>query len=190
MTPRRSLSEILNDNDRTKLRQAWNNTQAAADLKPLPTAEYVAHVLSGELDTARTGTLCYKLTFQVIEGEHTGRRFWHDIWLTAGALPMAKRDLAKLGVADLDQLERPLPQGIRVKAKVVLRRDDDGIEHNRVKSFDVIGIDTPKPDAFAPEDGNDTQTTPAESAPAAGGNGQHRDLFPKPAERTGLPDVG
>ncbi len=26
-----------------------------------------------------------------------GRQFWHDIWLTPVALPMAKRDLAKLG---------------------------------------------------------------------------------------------
>ncbi|MGB1885124.1 MAG: hypothetical protein ACPHUF_14565, partial [Gammaproteobacteria bacterium] len=40
----------------------------------------------------------FKLTFRVLEGEHEGRQFWHDVWLTAAALPMAKHDLAKLGI--------------------------------------------------------------------------------------------
>ena len=67
-------------------------------------------------------------------------------------MPMAKRDLGKLGITSIDMLERPLPAGIRVAAKVILRKDDDGTEYNRVKSFDVIGIDadpTADPD-FAP----------------------------------------
>jgi hypothetical protein len=166
MNPRRSLSQILNDNDRTKLKQAWNDTQAAGELAPLPPGEYVAHILSGELDTAKTGTLGYKLTFTVVEGEHVGRRFWHDIWLTPAALPMAKRDLVKLGITDLDMLDKPLPQGIRVKAKIVLRHDDDGNEHNRVKTFDVVGIDKPEPDAFAPDSDTDA---------IAQGNGQEGD---------------
>jgi hypothetical protein len=63
---------------------------------------------------------------------------------------MAKRDLGKLGVTSLEQLERPLPPGIRCRVKLALRRDDDGTEFNRVKSFEVVGIDTPAQDAFAP----------------------------------------
>ena len=65
---------------------------------------------------------------------------------------MAKRDLAKLGVTALEQLERPLPPGIRCKVKLALRRDDDGTEYNRVKHFEVVGIDPPELDAFAPID--------------------------------------
>ena len=57
---------------------------------------------------------------------------------------MAKRDLAKLGVTALEQLERPLPPGIRCKVKLALRRDDDGTEYNRVKTFEVVGIDPPE----------------------------------------------
>ena len=63
---------------------------------------------------------------------------------------MAKRDLGKLGVTSLDQLEQPLPSGIRCTVKLVLRRDDDGTEYNRVRRFDVVGIDEPERDAFAP----------------------------------------
>ena len=32
-------------------------------------------------------------------------------------------------------------------------KDDDGNEYNRVRSFEVIGIDPPEQDAFAPQDG-------------------------------------
>lgn len=112
--------------------------------------------------TGRTnGTPGYKLTFKVLEGDHAGRQFWHDIWLTPAALPMAKRDLGKLAVTDLEQLERPLPPGIRCAVKLALRRDDDGSEYNRVRRFDVLGIDEPERDAFAPDDANVDETEPS-----------------------------
>jgi hypothetical protein len=66
---------------------------------------------------------------------------------------MSKRDLGKLGVTSIEQLEQPLPAGIRCTVKLALRRDDDGAEYNRVRGFDVIGIDadpTADPD-FAPD---------------------------------------
>jgi len=147
------LSDILNNGDGERIRQAWNDTDAAGEFGPLPSGEYTAHIVNGELEQSRSKrTPGYKLDFKVIEGEHTGRHFWLDIWLTPAALPQAKRDLGKLGVTDLAQLENPLPRFIRVKAKVVLHRDDDGTEYNRVRRFDVLGIDTPEPDEFAPAD--------------------------------------
>jgi hypothetical protein len=69
--------------------------------------------VSGELFTAKRNTPGYKLSFQVIEGEHARRRFWHDLWLTEAAMPMTKRDLLKIGVKSVEQLEQPLPVGIR-----------------------------------------------------------------------------
>lgn len=149
--PRKSLTDILRAGDQQKLASAWNSTEAAEDFKPLPAGDYVATVESGELFNAKTkGTGGYKLAFRVVEGEHAGRRFWHDIWLTEAALAMAKRDLGKLGVDSLDQLERPLPQGIVCSVKLVLRRDDDGAEYNRVKRFEVLRIEKPEADPFAP----------------------------------------
>ena len=67
---------------------------------------------------------------------------------------MAKRDLSKLGVSELDQLEQPLPAGIRCRVKLALRKDDNGAEFNKVRRFDVEGIDAPEPDDFAPADAN------------------------------------
>lgn len=153
-TMRKLLSDILHEGAQQSLSRAWGKTQAAEDFAPLSAGEYVARIVGGELFTSRTkGTAGYKLTFRVVEGDHQGRQFWHDVWLTPTALPMAKRDLAKLGVTALEQLERPLPQGIRCKVKLVLRRGDDGTEYNRVRTFEVIGIDPPEVDPFAPIDG-------------------------------------
>ena len=147
------LSDILNNGDGERIRRKWNETEAADEFGPLPPGEYVAHIIDGDLEQSRSkGTPGYKLEFKVIEGEHSGRHFWHDVWLTEAALPQAKRDLGKLGVTDLSQLEQPLPRFIRVTAKVVLRRDDDGAEYNRVRRFDVVGLDEPEKDEFAPAD--------------------------------------
>jgi hypothetical protein len=152
MTARKLLSDILRSGDRESLSHAWEETEAAEDFAPLPAGEYLARIIAGELTTSKTkGTAAYKLTFRVLEGEYQGRQFWHDVWLTPTAMPLAKRDLAKIGVAALEQLERPLPPGIRCKVKLALRRDDGGAEYNRVKTFAVIGIDEPERDAFAPD---------------------------------------
>lgn len=149
--PRRLLTEILKQGVEA-LRSQWDATAAAQDFVPLPAGVYTARVVGGELMQAKSGTPGYKLAFRVLEGEHAGRQFWHDLWLTPAALPMSKRDLGKLGVTSIEQLEQPLPAGIRCAVKLALRRDDDGAGYNRVRGFDVLGIDadpTADPD-FAP----------------------------------------
>jgi hypothetical protein len=148
---RKRLSDILNG-DKETLNRAWAESKAAEEFGPLPKGEYIARIVDGTAATAKTGTLSYKLEFRVLEGEYTGRRFWHDVWITDRAMSMAKRDLLKLGVTSLDQLDGPPPQGIRCKVTLVLHRDDDGTEHNKVKRFDVLGIDAPELDPFAPPD--------------------------------------
>jgi hypothetical protein len=166
MSPRRRLTDILNGGA-DALRRQWSDTTAADDFKPLPSGQYVARIVSGELFTSRSNhTPGYKLTFRVLEGEHAGRQFWHDLWLTPAALPMTKRDLAKLGVAAVEQLEQPLPHGIRCKVKLALRRDDDGTENNRVRSYEVLGVDSIDDDDFAPT-GTPTEPRPIQPATAA-----------------------
>ena len=129
----------------------WQNTHPSEEFAPLPPGEYLCHADRGELKTASTGTPSYCITFKVIEGEHAGRLVWLNMFLTPAALPMSKRDLLKLGIDDPTKLERPLPKGIRCKVKVALRRDDHGNERNRVVRFEVIGVDRPIVDEFAPE---------------------------------------
>jgi len=107
-------------------------------------------IVVGELFTANTGTPGYKLTFEVIEGEHVGRRVWFDLWFTQAAMAITKRELAKIGVQQLEQLDSPLPQGIRAAVRVVVNTSDSGTRMNVVKGFNVTGIERPTGDAFEP----------------------------------------
>ena len=168
---RRKLSDILASNtERQQLAEDWDRTAAAGDFEPLPAGLYVAHVQAAELFTARTGTPGVKIKFRVAEGEHVGRMIFHDAWLTAPALPQTKRDCGKLGLKTLDQLETAnVPPGrIRCKVRVALRTDDNGEKSNRVRQFDVLGIDEPAADAFAP---TDTDTDVADSLPSSAATG-------------------
>src|SRR5262245_44260471 len=121
MSERKKLSDILPRSDRERIAKTWDSTKPADDLKPIPSGEYRCRIIDGALFNAKSGTAGYKLTLEVLEGEHAGRRLWHDVWLTEAAISLAKRDLGKLGVTSPEQLERPLPEGIVIVAKVALR---------------------------------------------------------------------
>jgi len=153
MAERKKLSDILLNSEREQLDRLWSNTKPADDLKPIPRGLYRCRIIKGELFRARNGTLGYKLTLEVIEGDYAGRRLWHDVWLTQDGAKYALRDLSKLGITRTEQLDAPLPEGIIVFANVVLRRGDDGTERNELKHtnpFDVLAIEPPAPEPYAP----------------------------------------
>jgi hypothetical protein len=102
---------------------------------------------------------------------------------------MTMRDLARLGITSDEQLDAPFPEGIIIKAKVVLKRTDDGDEYNQVKWFDFVTIEKPEPSPFTPSDdgepaepdrrdsdgynwGTGEQETPPTSSREQGGHSQ------------------
>jgi len=153
-SPRKKLTDILAGR-LDSIREQWADTQAAADFAPLPSGTYEAHVERIELHQAKTGTPGVKITFRVADGDHAGRLIFHDLWLTAPAMPQTKRDLLKLGITSPDQLDSiEIPPGrIRCAVRVALRRDDDGTERNKVNRFDLLRMDDPPAaDPYAPTD--------------------------------------
>jgi hypothetical protein len=164
MSERKKLSDILPRSDRERMAGVWASARPADDLKPIPAGEYQCRIIDGALFNAKSGTAGYKLTLEVAEGDCAGRRLWHDVWLSEAAVSLAKRDLGKLGVTSLEQLEQPLPEGIVIDAKVALRRGDDGTEFNRITRFDVVGIEPAEPEPFAP--------APSSNGPAPSVNGE------------------
>jgi hypothetical protein len=169
---RKSFTDILRgDNQHDDIDAIWDSAEATPDYAPLPKGEYVARVEHGEIHTARSGTKGYKVTFVVIEGEHTGRKLWRDHWLTDKTKDRSKGELNKLGISTSAHLHRPLPRGIVCRLSVVLRRNDDGAEFNEVKSFAVLRIETPTPDPFAPVDELPAEP-PVETQDSAQGDAQ------------------
>lgn len=147
------LTDILNRQGKlASIEDAWESTPEACDEDVLPKGTYTANIIKGEAIESRSNqTPGYKLTFEVTEGDRAGSRFWHDCWFTTAALPRSKRDLGRLGVTSLKQLEQPLPAIYRCEVQLTIRRDDEGGESNQVRSFKVLEVIQPKPDPFAPE---------------------------------------
>jgi hypothetical protein len=165
MSERKKLTDILRNGKADDLTRAWQQAEAAPELGPVPKGEYDCAVLSGELVNSRTNnTPGYKLAFQVIAGPHTGRRVWKDYWLTDAALPMVKRDLAKLGIHGPADLDKPLPEGLIVRLTVKLRTNDSGQQYNEVTRLELVDVRPVKPDPFAPS-GDLSEAPPEPEAP-------------------------
>lgn len=171
------LSDILREQGRLDdVNSAWESGAAPED-DVLPKGQYVADIVKGDAYESSGGHPAYKFTFEVVEGDFTGRRFWHDVYFSAKAERRALRDVAKLGVPvdrtkgeTFAALDRPLPAVFRCNVKLVVRRDDDGNENNEVRRFDVIEVIKPEPDAFAPDTATDAAPTPQTDAAGGGAN--------------------
>jgi hypothetical protein len=153
--PRKPLTNILPGGGASSddIFDRFDTAEAADDFGPLPKGVYVALAVGGRLDKARTGTDCYTVEFRVTEGEYAGRRLWMTKYFTPAALPYTKRDLAKLGIDSKTKLGQPFPANRFVcKLTVALRRDDDGTERNEIKNLEVVRVQEPEADPYAPAD--------------------------------------
>lgn len=145
------LTDILGSDGHDELTRVFNNVDAAPELGPIPLGDYIAHITRKEVTTSRVKqTPSVKLTFTIIEGDFANRCVWYDIWLTRNWMTYAKRDLAKIGINSLEEIDPPLSDLFRCSVRVVVHRDDDGNETNQVKKFDVVEVEEPEPEPFAP----------------------------------------
>jgi hypothetical protein len=173
------LSDIVRGNA-ADFQKIWDATEASAGIDPLPPGVYRCLITDGRLFTSRTNsTPGFKVEFQVIVGPFAGRKVWHDIWLSSRALPVAKAELAKLGITSPDQLEQPLPPGLTADVTVVQRADDNGTTFNRVRTFKIVDADVPA-DNFTPDEQRaseaDDASTPLPALRATREPGEDDDL--------------
>jgi hypothetical protein len=153
MTERKRLSDILSEGQRKSYFANWSTVRAAGG-PTIPRGEYVARLVDGFAHKAQTGTMGFKLVFEIAEGEHQDRKLFHDLWLTEAAKPQTKRDLDELGITDPEhQLDGPIPQGIVVALTVTVHKDDDRIEKNRIRRIRFLRVEPG--DAFEPKDDAD-----------------------------------
>jgi hypothetical protein len=122
---------------------AFDAVQAAPELSPLPPGIYTARVQRGEYTLTRTGAEAYRLKFEIVEGEHTGKTVIRTWTFGPRALPYTKRDLSLFGLATATQLLSPFPEPGReylVRLVVALQRGGDGLERNDVKRIDLVRV--------------------------------------------------
>jgi hypothetical protein len=170
MQERQKLTDILLNTERAALEKALGDALSKRGTeRTVLRGDYRCLVLDGRLGTTRAGKLEYVITLEICEGDFADRRLWHHLYLSSdGAIRQSLPDLKELGIdcsspgAILAQLDRPLPEGIIVQAKVVVHRDDDGVERNKVKQIRLVGIEPPEPEPFA--------STPSSTSPVPSDN--------------------
>jgi hypothetical protein len=129
----------------------FDAAEAADEFEPLPRGVYTALAVGGKLTVSSHGTPYYKVAYRITQGDHAGRRVWGRYYLTADAMAYSKRDLMKFGLDTLLKLKSPFPSERFVcRLQVVLRRDDDGLERNDIRDVQVVGLQEPPADPFAP----------------------------------------
>ena len=121
----------------------------------IPAGWYVCRIESGKLDTTRTGKLCYKLRFIVIDPlEFAGRALFRTVMLDdAAAQARAKVLLGPLGLTSAETLRQPFPEPgkmVFVKALVTIQPERNGYpESNHIERF-VLADPPADPDPTTP----------------------------------------
>ena len=88
---------------------AFDQVEAAKGREPLPEGTYNVRVLNGTYDKTRTGKNAYKMTFEVIDEAHAGKRLYHNWTCTAKSLTYVKRDLKVFGLNNGQALLQAFP---------------------------------------------------------------------------------
>ena len=119
-----------------------NQVDPAVDFEPIPAGKYVAIITDSETKTTKSGNRSYlELTFEIVEGEHKGRKLWARLNLdnpnqTAvkiayGQLSAICRAVGVMTPKDSYELHN-IPLQISVKCR---KREDTGEIVNEVKAF-------------------------------------------------------
>jgi hypothetical protein len=145
------------------LQRAFEESVKTGGRTTVPSGQYRCLIAKGSVEQASTGTPSYKLVFEAIDGPHTGRKFFHDIWLTEKALRMSGHELARLGFRSLTEIsERPLPPGLIADVTVVEQTENDGTTKNVVRRFKLANAGVPADD-YSPDP--DPVTSEADAGP-------------------------
>jgi hypothetical protein len=122
----------------------------APDFTPLPGGIYHARVLRGESCSTKAGDDAYRMRFEVVQGEHSGKTVVRIWTFSKAAMAYTKRDLALFGLTTVAQLLSPFPAAgkeVHVQLRIAVQRGDDGVERNDIKRIDqVSGKDSPAAD--------------------------------------------
>jgi hypothetical protein len=147
-----------------------NEVEAAPSFDPVPAGRYIAVIVESENKPTKSNQGSYlQLTFEVIEGEHRGRRLWARLNLdnpSSMAVKIARGELAAICkavnvIAPRDSVElHNLPLAIKVVCK---KREDNGEITNEIKGY--------SPRAAAAGAGNGATKPPVTTTAGAAGNG-------------------
>ncbi|WP_020476357.1 hypothetical protein [Zavarzinella formosa] len=142
---------------------------------PVPHGKYRCRVTKGENWQSAKGTDGYRLTFEVIEGELTGRKFWKTYYFTEAALAYSRVELAKFGIVEEHHCMEPFPgdKAIQCTVFVIVSASERGEQNDVARITDIIIQGT--------SDGMPSKTSHAKPAKTKGTTAQKRPANQNPS---------
>jgi len=132
------LGVLIPDRD-GQFEQEWNSTEPEAPPEPVAPGVYRAWAKSGKIHKARTGTVGYRVTFEITEpGPEKGREVPFIAWITSEAAARSRHYLKMLNKTTYQDLDTDLARGILAKIRVTARETSSGRIFNEVEDFEVI----------------------------------------------------
>jgi hypothetical protein len=138
-----------------------NDVDPRSDFEPLPEGPYLAVITDSEMKDNKAGTGQFlKLTFEVQDGPHKGRKLWAQLNLhhpNETAVRIARAELSAICravdvMAPKDSSElHDLPLVIKVRCR---KREDNGDITNEVKGYSRQEPARPEAAALAPSKKN------------------------------------
>ena len=146
--------------------------------KPVPHGQYRCRVTKGEFQTSSKGNEGYRLTFEIVGGEHQGRKLWKTYYFTESARAYSRGELAKFGLVEERHFKEPFPgdKVIHCTVFVTVTASERG-EANEIQRITDIDIQGPS--------GGSSSATPApqKPAPKKPGGAKGTTENPKPATK-------
>lgn len=154
----------------------WDELMDAAgdsDLAPIPQGDYDMKIVAAEATKSSTDKPMWKVTMEVENGPHAGKKAWTQQTLTqdnSNALQIFFRQMAAAGLTQEFFKTKPNPtqiaealKGRRVRAKLIIE-EYQGVPRNKVKAWNPPSMSAGGP---PPPVGGAPSSVPPPSAPPA-----------------------
>jgi hypothetical protein len=122
-------------------RLLWEQASEAG-IGVIPKAWYRATLIEGgPAESPVKRTKSYKLVFEITaDGPYRGRRLYWDLYMTPAAVCATKAQLRPIGITEYDHTQRVLDRQYECEIRVVVERDDDQTERNRIREYKVLKV--------------------------------------------------
>ena len=110
---------------------------------PIAPGKYRARLILGDLEKYRSGSTCYKITWEITDSAFTGRQIVSRSWLTPKAISRTKAELTSLGIMGEHLRGACSLPSVTAELSIVNRADEAGDLYAEVKRFRAVVQDGP-----------------------------------------------
>ncbi len=146
----------------------YDSADAETSAGAIPSGKYPARLVDGHLDRARTGTACFCIKWEIVDGEFQGRHLISRHWMTAKSVSRTKGDLLELGINGAHLRGAASLPLVTAEISVVHKSDEAGDLYQEIRRIKRI-VDVASVNGHDGDNGAGADTVQAHEANTAHG---------------------